>query len=145
MAITPQFSDLNSLSILFDIAFFPLITFSYWSKFHVNLINGFGVMTISFYKGLTRNSEIRNMFIWVLLNIWKLGQAWNTKFGMNASNKMLLNAAKYQGYSFYHFWVIKGKHTGGGGGENNTPPRLGLRHIIYCYGLKPKMFLGGSR
>ena len=27
---------------------------------------------------------------------------------------MLLNAAKYQGYSFYHFWVIKGKHTGGG-------------------------------
>ena len=28
---------------------------------------------------------------------------------------MLLNAAKYQGYSFYHLWVIKGKHTGGGG------------------------------
>ena len=24
---------------------------------------------------------------------------------------MLLNAAKCQGYSFYHFWVIKGKPT----------------------------------
>ena len=27
---------------------------------------------------------------------------------------MLLNAAKYQRYSFYRFWVIKGKPTGGG-------------------------------
>ena len=26
---------------------------------------------------------------------------------------MLLNPAKCQGYSFYHFWVIKGKPTGG--------------------------------
>ena len=28
---------------------------------------------------------------------------------------MLLNAAKFQGYSCYRFWVIKGKPTGGGG------------------------------
>ena len=27
---------------------------------------------------------------------------------------MLLNAAKFPGYSFYHSWVIKGKPTGGG-------------------------------
>ena len=27
----------------------------------------------------------------------------------NFSNKMLLNVAKYQGYSIYHFWVTKGK------------------------------------
>ena len=33
---------------------------------------------------------------------------------------MLLNAAEYQGYSFYRFWVIKGKSTGGGG-EDFTP------------------------
>ena len=26
---------------------------------------------------------------------------------------MLLNAAKFQGYSFYRFWVIKGKQTKG--------------------------------
>ena len=28
--------------------------------------------------------------------------------------RMLLNAAKCQGYSFYSFWVIKGKPAGGG-------------------------------
>ena len=34
------------------------INFSYWSKFDVNIITGSGVMTISIYKGLTRNPEI---------------------------------------------------------------------------------------
>ena len=33
---------------------------------------------------------------------------------------MLLNAAKCQGYSFYCFWVIKGKPTGGG--DSPLPP-----------------------
>ena len=28
---------------------------------------------------------------------------------MNFSNNLSLNAAKFQGYSFYRFWVIKGK------------------------------------
>ena len=37
----------------------------------------------------------------------------DTKFGTNVSNRMLLNAAKFQGYSFYRFWVIKGKPTRG--------------------------------
>ena len=30
-----------------------LVKFSYWSKFHVNIITGSGVMTIFVYKGLT--------------------------------------------------------------------------------------------
>ena len=29
---------------------------------------------------------------------------------------MLLNSTKYQGYSFYRFWVIKGNPEGEGGG-----------------------------
>ena len=42
---------------------------------------------------------------------------------------MLLNAAKYQGYSFYHFGVIKGKTTGlrgagAGEGSKYTPNTL---------------------
>ena len=37
----------------------------------------------------------------------------DTKFGMIVSNRMLLNAAKFQGYSFYRFWVIKGNPSGG--------------------------------
>ena len=40
-------------------------------------------------------------------------QVMDTKFGTNVSNRMLLNAAKCHGYSFYCFWVIKGKPTGG--------------------------------
>ena len=43
---------------------------------------------------------------------------------------MLLNAEKCQGYSFYCFWVLKGKPTGGGGGGRvklpPPTPRLGI-------------------
>ena len=84
-----------------------LVKFSYWSKFHVNIITGSGVMTISFYKVLTRNLEIGNTPVWVFPNIWRLEQVRNTKFGTNISNKMLLNAAKCQGLKFYRFWVIE--------------------------------------
>ena len=56
-----------------------------------------------FYKGLTRNPEIGNTPLWVLPNICRLGRVKITKFGMNLSHKMLLNAAKCQGYSFCHF------------------------------------------
>ena len=51
--------------------FVSLVKFNYWSKFHVNIITGSGVMTISFYKGLTRNLEIGNTPVWVLSNIWR--------------------------------------------------------------------------
>ena len=95
--------------------FVSLVKFSYWSIFYVNIITGFGVITISLYKGLTRNLEIGNTPVWVFTNIWRPGQVRNAKFGTNVSNKMLLNAAKYQGYSFYRFWVIKEKPTWGRG------------------------------
>ena len=41
----------------------------------------------------------------------------DTKFGTNVSNRMLLNAAKFQDYSFYRILVIKAKpiEVGGGG------------------------------
>ena len=90
-----------------------LVKFSYWSKFHVNIMTSSGIMTIFFYKGLTRNPEIGNTFVWVLPNIWRLGRVMDTKFGTNISIRMLLNAAKFQGYSLYRFWVIKRKPTGG--------------------------------
>ena len=91
--------------------FVSLVTLSYWSKFCV--ITGCGIMTIFFYKGLTRNPEIGNTSIWVLPNIWRLEWIMDTKFGKNVANRMLLNTAKFQGYSFYCFGVIKGKSTGG--------------------------------
>ena len=56
--------------------FVSLVKFSYWSKFHVNIITGSGIMTIFFYKGLTRNPEIGNTPVWVLPNIWNWGKLW---------------------------------------------------------------------
>ena len=97
----------------FGRCFVSLINFSYWSKFHVNMITGSGVITIFFYKGFTRNPEIGNTPAWVLLNIQRLGQVRDTKFGTYVSSEILLKAAKCQGYSFYRFCVIKGKPTGG--------------------------------
>ena len=52
------------------------VNFSYWFKFHVNIITGSRIITIFFYKGLTTNLEIGNTHDWVLPNIgdWdKLG------------------------------------------------------------------------
>ena len=40
-------------------------------------------MTIFLYKDLTRNPEIRNTPFRVFPNTWRLGQAKDTKFGMN--------------------------------------------------------------
>ena len=104
---------MTSTSIFFDVVLcFVSLKFSYWCKFHVNIITGSGIMTLFFYKGLTRNPEIGNTPVLVLPNIWRRGRVRDTKFGMNVSNKMLLNAAECQGYSLYRFKVIKGKPTG---------------------------------
>ena len=103
--------------------FVSLVKFSYWSNFHVKIITGSGIMTIFFYKRLTRNPEIGNTSVWVLPNIWRLGRVIVTKFGTNASNRISLNAAKFQGYRFYRFWVIKGKPTG----DKITPTQIRVK------------------
>ena len=70
-------------------------------------------MTIFFYKGLMSNPEIGNTPIWILPDIWRLEWVRDTKLGTNFSNETLLNDPKCQCYSFYRFWVIKGKTTDG--------------------------------
>ena len=68
----------------------------------MSIVTGSGFMTVSFYKGLTRNPEIGN----TPSEFCPISGDWNksgTKFGTNVSNKKLLNAAKCQGYSFYRF------------------------------------------
>ena len=60
----------------------------------------------------------------------------DTKFVRNVSIRMLLNAAKFYCYSFYLFWVIKGKQTGEGGlyhPPSPPPPRLGLKYEQYIF------------
>ena len=112
ITMTSQFVDMTSSPISWPF-FVSLVKFSYWPKFHVNIITDSGVMTIFFCNGLTIYPEIGNSPVWVLPNIWILGLVRDTKFGRNVSNEMLLNGAKCQGYIFHRFWVIKVKPTGG--------------------------------
>ena len=51
----------------------------------------------------------------------------DTKFGTNVSDRMLLNAAKFQDYNSYNFWVIKGKQTGGGGKITAGPTQISIK------------------
>ena len=88
-----------------------LVKFSYWWKFHVDIITGSRVIRFFLYKRLTRNPEIGNYPAWVSPNTWRLGQVRNAKFGANVFNEMVLNATKFKGYSYYRFWVIKSKPT----------------------------------
>ena len=88
--MTSNFFDMTSTPTFFDVS---LVKFSYWSNFHVNIITGSGIF---FYKGLTRNPEIGNTPVWVLPNIWRLGQVMNAKLATNISNRMLLNAAVFE-------------------------------------------------
>ena len=112
MTITSQFTDITSSSNFWR-CFVPLVKFSYWSKFHGNIITGSRAMTIYFYKELNQKSGNRKTLVWILRNIIRLGWVSNIKFGTDVSNEMLLNVAKSQGYSLHCFWVIKGKPTGG--------------------------------
>ena len=66
--------------------------------------------------------EIGNTPVCVLPNIWRLGRVWDTRF---ICNKMLLNAAKCQGYSWSVFELLRKNQEGEGGGTPST--RLGLR------------------
>ena len=69
-----------------------LVNFSYWYKFHANILTGPGVTTIFVYKVLTRNQEIGNTPVWVFPNIYRLRGVRNTKFDTNVSYKKLLGA-----------------------------------------------------
>ena len=114
---------------LFWLVFVSLVNLSYRSKFYVNVITGSGVMTISFYKGLTKTPEIVNIHVWVLPNIWRLGPLRNTKFGANVPNKIFLNATKFQGCNFHRLWVIKQQPITPHPHLTPTPRRLGLKSI----------------
>ena len=129
MTMTSKFSNMMSLSYFLTFPRF-FVKFSYWSKFHVNLITGSRVTIIFLCKRLIRNLQIRNIHFWVLPNIWRLVRVRDTTFGMNVSKEMLLNAAKCQRYNFHCFGVIKGKPAGGKISPPPSPPKLGLSYEI---------------
>lgn len=65
--------------------------------------------------------EIGNTSVWVFSNTWRLGRVRAIKLDIDVSNKILMNTAKYQSFSFYRFLVIKGKATGMEGIKSPTP------------------------
>ena len=62
LALNRKTDNMMSSSSFFEVVV-SLVKFSYWSKFHVNIITGSGVMTIFVYKRLTRNPEIGNTHV----------------------------------------------------------------------------------
>ena len=122
ITMTSQFFDMTSSPNFFDSFYFSYqvwllgqnsCQYHHWFWSYDN-----------FLKGLTRNPEVRNTPVWVFLYIWRPGQVRDTKFGTRASNKILLNAAKCQGYSFYRFWVTKGKPMGGESKITPSPSQI---------------------
>ena len=115
MTMTRQLLNTTSSSKFFDVVLFLLSRLVTGLCFQSVSSLVLELWQFSLIKEFTRNLVIGNTPVWVLPNIWRLEWVMDTKFGTNVSNKMLLNVAKLQSYSFYGFWVIKGKLTGGGG------------------------------
>ena len=121
-----QFADMTSLPKFFDLVLFFLSSLVTGPSF-MSILSLVLELRQFFFKGLTRNPEIGNTPVWFLSNIWRLDQGRDTKLGANVFNEILLNAAKFQGYSLYRFWVIKGKPAGGRREITPAPPRLNRR------------------
>ena len=117
MAMASQFADMTPLSF-FSCCFVSLVKFSYWSKFRLNitLVLEFWQFTFIWDWPEIQKSEIPPSEFCPISRDWdELGIPNLAKISLIMS-RMLLNVAKYQGYSSYRFWVIKGNPTGG------TPP-----------------------
>ena len=135
MTMTWQFADMTSSSNVFDGFLFFLSSLVTGPRFmsisslvlevHVNNITGSGVMTIFFYKDWPeiRKSEIAPSEFCSIFGDW--GELGIPNLAQMFFNEMLLNSAKCQSYSFYHFWVNKVKPTGGL--KLPLPPRLGWK------------------
>ena len=109
--MTPQFTDMTPSSIFFDVVLFLLSSLATGSSFiPISSL----VLELWQFTFIRDWPEIRKWEIpafLVLPNILRMGQVRNTKLGTDVSNKMLLNAAKCQGYNIFRFWVFKRKPT----------------------------------
>ena len=120
----------NLVVNFFRCCFVSLVNFSYYTKFHVNITTGSGVMTISFYKRLTRIPEIGNTAVWVLPIIWRRGRVRNFKSGKNVYNKIYWMLQNSRVTVFTISGLLRVTPHGRGGGKITLPrPRLELPKI----------------
>ena len=113
----------NVIVKFFWCCFVSLVKLSYWSKFYANIITFSGVMTIFFYKGLTRNPEIGNTPVWVLPSIRRLGQVRDTRFGTNSLITCYWMLQNTRVTAFTVSELLMENQQGG----LSPPSRLGLR------------------
>ena len=103
--------------------FVSLVKFSYWTKFHVNIITGSRIMTIFFYKGLTRNPEIGNTPIWF--------RDWSKLWIPNLARMSLIECywmlQNSRVTAFTVFELLRENQLGWGVKLPPPPARLGLR------------------
>ena len=109
--MTSQFSDMASSSNFFEVVFFLLSSLVLGPSFMPISSLVLELWQFSFIRDWLeiRKSEILPSEFCPISREWNKLGIQDTKFGTNISNKMLINAAKFQGYSFFRFWVIMGK------------------------------------
>ena len=122
MKMTSQFADMTSSSNFVDVVLFLML---------ISVTGPSFISISSLVLELWQFSFIRD---WPEIRKLKISPSefcpvsgdWGDLRIPNVSNKILLNAAKCQCYSFYHFWVVKRKPTGG----YNYPPSYKLNPLM---------------
>ena len=120
--------DRRQRQIFFDVVLFLLLSLVTGSSFMSISSLVLKLWQFSFIIDWTeiRKSEIPTSEFFPISGDWGVVE---TKIGTNVSNRMLPHAAKFQRYSFYRFWVIKGKPTGG---SKTTPPPPTQIRVKFC-------------
>ena len=130
MAITSQFPDITCSSNLGDIILFFFVKFSYWFKFHVNIIPGSGVMTISFYIRdwlEIRKSKIPPSDFWPISGNWGKLRILNlVRTSLIKCYSMLKNSRVT---AFIVYELLKENQQGDIFNLPHHPHRLKLKHV----------------
>ena len=104
MPMTSQLPGKTTSPIFFDVAVFLLPSLVIGLSFMSISLLVLETWLFSFYKGLTRNSEVGNNPVWAFPNIWRLGWVKDTKFCTNVTEscKMLeLHLLPFLSYYFF--------------------------------------------
>ena len=134
--MTSHFPNMMPSSNFFWRCFVFLVEFSYLSKFHVNMIMVQELWQFVFIRDWPKiqKLEISPSEFCPISGDWGEKRIPNlSRTSLIRSYWMLQNA---RGCSFYRFWVIKGKPTGGGEGRVKLPlppPRLGLKLLLFHF------------
>ena len=140
MTTTSQFAGMTLSSNFFEVTLFLMSSLVTGSSFMLISLLVLQLWQFSFKMNWSDIQKLEIPPSEFFSNIRRLCRDRDTKFVTDVSNEMLLNTEKCQRYSFYRFWVTKGKPTAEGGGAGGAgggcrerellllPPRSGLNY-----------------